>query len=135
MKNVNLSIETASVAIVEQGSKVILQPKEIGGLLIEGKSNTTIVQPQSASSAVITAQGPQGPQGPVGPAGGAGATYVYQQVSPSTSWVVNHNLGFKPSVELLDTGSQEIEGDVVHASVNQAIITMSPPTAGTARFT
>ena len=132
MNNVNLVIETASVAIVEQGSKVVVQPQGAGGLIIEGKSNTTIVQPQSTGSATIIAQGPQGP---AGSSGGASATYVYQQVSPSTSWVVNHNLGFKPSVELLDAGSQEIEGDVFHASVNQAIITMSPATAGKARFT
>lgn len=61
--------------------------------------------------------------------------YLYAQSTPATTWTINHNLGYRPSVELLDSGSQEIEGDVIHPSLNQTIVTLTPATAGIARLT
>lgn len=72
--------------------------------------------------------------GPQGPAGLGGAAYVHTQSAPATTWTINHNLGFRPSVELLDTGSQEIDGEVSHPSVNQTVVTLNPATAGLARL-
>ena len=72
--------------------------------------------------------------GPQGPKGDATAFYVHTQTAPSTTWTMAHNLGFKPSVELLDTGSQEIEGDVVHLSQNVCIASFTIPIAGFARL-
>lgn len=77
----------------------------------------------------LTAAGPQGPQGPAG-----APAYVHQQGSASATWTINHNLGYRPSVELLNTGSQEIEGDVVHTSVNQTVVSFSGAVAGQARL-
>jgi hypothetical protein len=68
-----------------------------------------------------------------GSSGGAGGFTHYQPLA-ATEWIVNHNLGFRPSVEIMDSASQEIEGDVSHPSVNQTIITLNPATAGLARF-
>lgn len=70
-----------------------------------------------------------------GPQGPAGVAYLHTQSTPSTTWTINHNLGFRPSVELLDTGSQEIDGQIAHPSVNQTIVTLNPATAGLARLT
>lgn len=69
-----------------------------------------------------------------GPAGGATIVYVHTQSTPATTWTINHNLGFRPSVELLDSGSQEIDADVSHPSVNQTIVTLKAATAGLARL-
>jgi hypothetical protein len=71
---------------------------------------------------------------PYEPGGAGGASYVHTQASPATTWTINHNLGFRPSVELLDSGSQEIDGDISHPSVNQTLITLNPATAGLARL-
>jgi hypothetical protein len=60
--------------------------------------------------------------------------FVYQQIAPATTWTINHNLGYKPSVELLDSGSQEIDGDVAHPSDNQTVVTLNPASAGLARL-
>lgn len=79
---------------------------------------------------VVTA----GPPGPPGPAGAAGNAYIHTQATVSATWTINHNLGYRPSVELLDSGSQEIDGDIAHPSVNQVVVTLSPPTAGLARL-
>ena len=68
-----------------------------------------------------------------GGGGGVGA-YVYQQSTPATTWTINHGLGYRPSVELLDSGSQEIDGEIAHPTVNQTVVTLSPATAGLARL-
>lgn len=92
----------------------------------DGDNGTTVVTVPVTNTVTATTVGPQGP---------SGAGYLHQQTSSSTTWVINHNLGFRPAVELFDSGSQEIDGDVAHPSVNQAIITLSPATTGTARLT
>lgn len=100
-------------------------------------SNTVVVTDDAGLTAVVTV--PQtstvtaiteGPQGPVG----TGA-YVFTQSSPAATWTINHNLGFRPSVELLDSGSQKIDGEVSHPSINQTVVILSPATAGIARLT
>lgn len=94
--------------------------------ITDNSSSVAVVTVPVTNTVVATTAGPQGP---------AGAGYFHQQISASATWTINHNLGFRPSVEIFDTGSQEIEGDVSHPSVNQAIITLSPAIAGTARLT
>lgn len=72
--------------------------------------------------------------GAQGPPGDAARSYKHTQSSPSSTWTITHNLGFYPSVELLNTGSQEIEGDVVHLSQNVTIAYFTTPIAGFARL-
>ena len=91
-----------------------------------GPQGVTGVQ---GATGVIGVSGATGPQGPAG-----GAAFVFEQVSPATTWTINHNLGYRPSVELLDAGSQEIDGDVTHPSVNQTVVTLNPASAGLARL-
>lgn len=63
-----------------------------------------------------------------------GAAYVFTQSTPAATWTINHNLGHVPSVELFDSGSQEIEAEVSHPSVNTAVIVFAVPIAGFARL-
>ena len=91
-------------------------------------TNTVTVTEGNTTVVTVTTAGPQGP-------GGSGVAFVYTQASPATTWTINHNLGFRPSVELLDSGSQEIDGDIAHPTVNQTVVTLSPATAGLARLT
>jgi hypothetical protein len=74
-----------------------------------------------------------GPQGP-GSTGGDIAAYVHSQPTPATTWTINHNLGHYPSVELFNTGMQEIDAEIAHPSVNQTVVTLKPATAGLARL-
>ena len=59
--------------------------------------------------------------------------YTHQQASAASHWVVNHNLGYKPAITVVDTGDQEVEANIVHTSTNQAQIYFSTPLAGFAR--
>lgn len=107
--------------------------------VVKIQESPTIVKAVETPSKVvkIVTAGPQGPKGDTGatgPKGDPSAFYIHSQAAPSTTWTMTHNLGFKPSVELLDTGSQEIEGDVVHTSQNVCIASFSLPIAGFARL-
>jgi hypothetical protein len=96
--------------------------------VIEGASVTVeVVEDGGVEVVEVIHPGPQGPAG--------GVAYVHTQSTPSTTWTINHNLGFRPTVELLDAGSQEIDGEVAHPSVNQTVVTLKPATAGLARLT
>jgi hypothetical protein len=90
----------------------------------------TIVATDSSEGIVVTVitPGAQGPQGP------AGAGFLFTQGSPSTTWLINHNLGFKPVVQMFDAGSQEIEGLISHPSLNTTSILFAVPIAGFARL-
>lgn len=80
----------------------------------------------------VVTPGPPGIQGPIGPQPEA---YVHQQVSASATWTINHNLGYNPSVEIMNAANREIDGDVYHININQTIVMFNVPVAGTARLT
>lgn len=63
-----------------------------------------------------------------------GASYVHSQTSAAATWIINHNLGFKPSVELFNAGYQEIDADIVHTSDNQVRVTLTVAITGFARL-
>jgi hypothetical protein len=90
-----------------------------------GSGSAAIMTTVDATAADIAALANQG---------GAGAAFVFTQQAPAGVWTINHNLGYRPSVELLNAGSQEIEGDVSHPTVNQTVVALSPATAGLARL-
>lgn len=67
--------------------------------------------------------------------GGGGLTaFVYTQSTPATVWVINHNLGYKPLVEVFDSTDTLFDANVMHASVNQTIITLNVAASGWARL-
>lgn len=61
------------------------------------------------------------------------AGYEHEQVSPSATWTINHNLGAKPAaVTVFDTSGQQWVGDVTHPTANQTVITFAAGFAGVA---
>ena len=60
-------------------------------------------------------------------------TFVYTQVSASMVWNIPHNLGFKPSVELINSGGAEFDGEVTHTDLNNTVVQLTVPRSGTAR--
>jgi len=61
-------------------------------------------------------------------------TYVHEQLSPSINWIINHNLGEFPIVQVIDSGGNEIEVEIVHISMNQTEIRLSSIKTGLARL-
>ena len=64
----------------------------------------------------------------------AAAGFTYTQTTPAAVHTINHGLGYRPSVELLNAGGQEVSGEVLHPTVNQTIVTVNPPIALSARL-
>ncbi len=65
----------------------------------------------------------------------SGVAYSHQQWVASQVWTINHNLGIRPTVSILDAGGNEIEAEVAHLSANQLQIRFVLPVAGLARLT
>ena len=61
-----------------------------------------------------------------------GGTYAHTQYSSSATWTVNHNLGFKPNVTVVDSAGTIIEGAIDYQTGNTIVLTFSAPFSGTA---
>ena len=66
--------------------------------------------------------------------GDAGAGFIYTQSTPSSTWTINHNLGFNPTTVVFTSGGLQIEPDILHTTINQTIIYMNTALSGTARL-
>jgi hypothetical protein len=60
------------------------------------------------------------------------SVYVHSQNTPSTSWEIDHNLGFFPNVTVVDSGETQVEGSVIYNNINRVTIEFSTAFAGKA---
>jgi hypothetical protein len=66
-------------------------------------------------------------------AGGGAVAYEHFQAAPASVWTINHNLGYFPDIHVYNVGSSEVLAEIVHVSVNQALVYLTVPMAGRAR--
>jgi hypothetical protein len=84
----------------------------------------------------ISTTGPQGPKGETGAAGANGTNginggnFTFEQQTPSASWSITHNLGYRPAVTVQDYGKIILEGDLNHINANNLAITFSEAVSG-----
>ena len=84
----------------------------------------TVNLTQQVNTITFASEGPQGPTG-------VGA-YAHMQGVPSATWTINHNLGFKPNITVVDSAGNIVEGAYDYVSNNQLIATFSGAFSGTA---
>lgn len=60
--------------------------------------------------------------------------FEFTQSQPFDEWLIIHNLGFYPSVELFNSSRAEIDGDVVHISPFALKVKFNLPISGFARL-
>jgi hypothetical protein len=58
--------------------------------------------------------------------------FIHEQLTPSSLWVINHNLSKYPSVTVTDSAGNVVVGDVKHVSLNTTEISFSAAFAGKA---
>lgn len=75
--------------------------------------------------------GPQGTVGPQGPTGPSGQSYTFTPDDSIAVWNITHNLGFNPSVRVINALGTEFFGDVVYTNNNQLTVTFTAPVYGT----
>jgi len=73
-----------------------------------------------------------GPKGDKGDTGDTGGFYEHSQASPWHTWEIDHNLGYRPNVEVLDNEGRTLIGDIGHPTINRTIITFSALVSGVA---
>lgn len=78
------------------------------------------------------APGPIGPIGPQGPQGEGDKAYTHTQNAPALTWVINHNLGKYPAVDVVDSAGTTFIGDVNYTSINTLEINFSAEFSGQA---
>lgn len=76
----------------------------------------------------VSAPGPQGNPGFLP----SYVAYTHTQAVASATWTINHNLGFNPTVVVLDSAGTQCEGAISYPTVNQMVITFTAAFAGTA---
>jgi hypothetical protein len=88
-----------------------------------------VVVENNVTNVIVTAPGPQGPPGVFNP---GDIAYTHVQSTASTTWTINHNLGFNPTAVVLDSAGTQCEGTFSYPTVNQMIITFTAAFTGTA---
>lgn len=114
-----------SLAVYDESNESVSVTTQTLTLAVTGGEDTLL---EVASEPFTTIQGPPGPQGPSGSSVG----FTYNQITPSNSWTVNHNLGFYPSVTILSPGGIELITNITHTSINQFIASFNNECAGKA---
>ena len=148
MGTVQISDDKASVEIVKNGPNTV----EVNSQ--KPRSSVTIGVPRTSVVEKID-QGPAGPPntlsigtveaGPLAvnitgtapnqvlnfviPSAGS---YTHNQNVSSATWTITHNLGFYPSVSVVDSGGNYVVGDVTYVSLNVVSIAFSSAFGGKA---
>ena len=61
---------------------------------------------------------------------GSTAQFVYQQTTASSTWTINHGLGFIPNAYTVDNTGKNIIGTVDSSTVTTLVISFSKPVSG-----
>jgi len=61
--------------------------------------------------------------------------YVHNQPAVSSTWTINHTLGGRPSVTVVDSAGTVVYGEVQYLSNSQVVVTFTAPFSGYAYLT
>lgn len=89
----------------------------------------TVLQP---SVGLQGGAGPMGPGGIADPSGAGDLNYQHTQGPASATWLINHGLGKFPSITVIDSAGEQVEGEVVYLDSNSLQIIFSAAFAGKA---
>jgi hypothetical protein len=99
---------------------IVTQPTRVGAALV----------PRSIRVTQVTS-GLTGQPGSTLP-GSGDRSYRHDQSPAASEWVIDHGLGKWPSVTIIDSAGDEVEGDVTFVNQNRVIVTFSAAFAGSA---
>ena len=98
--------------------------------------NNVIVNEDTANQVIVNQDAPN--QVVIRLSGAAAANvrrHVHTQGAASTIWVINHTLGGKPSVTVVDSADTVVTGDVTYNSNSQVTVAFTAPFSGYAYLT
>lgn len=123
--------KTNNVTTVTQPAEEVLEVHDPG---MAGPANTlaigTVTPTTSGVPAVtITGSAPSQTLNFVLPVGGV---YTHNQLVSSSTWTITHNMGFFPSVTVIDSGNNTVIGNVTYISENQLSVSFNATFGGKA---
>lgn len=72
-------------------------------------------------------------KGVPGDGGGGGAqAYTHTQAVASATWVIDHNLSFRPNVAVVDSTGDQVEGEVEYTDADTVTVKFTAAFTGTA---
>jgi hypothetical protein len=154
MSDNNIIVEPIvnNITNLEENVNVSVSPT-IYEVIVTEESNISLVSVPGGTEGPQGAQGIQGPQGPTGPTGAQGAkgdtgsqgaqgisdlqafSYTFEKQTPSNTWNITHNLGYRPAVFMKDYGGNNLECDILHNTVNDLTLTFLTAETGYAYLT
>lgn len=106
----------------------VVDPRPSINVQVSGGPTVNVAPEKATTTLIVTATGPQGPAG----AGNAGG-YTHTQVTASTIWTIQHNLGYAVAPTVLDSNGQVTFGwTPAWSNGNVLILNFPVPFAGTA---
>jgi hypothetical protein len=117
-----------NVSVVTEPAEQVLEIHDPG---VAGPANVLTIGTVTTGAAAVTITGtaPSQTLNFVLPTGGS---YIHNQGSASSTWNIIHNLGYYPSVTVVDNGDNVVVGDVSYISVNQVSVSFSASFGGKA---
>ena len=117
---------TDTIVVIQRETEVIE--------VLESSTTLEIVEAAEPEILEIVEAGPQGPRGlpgQPGPPGGDLST-SFEQSTAQAVWTIDHELGKYPSVTVVDSAGDTVEGAVSYPSLGRVIVRFSAAFAGTA---
>jgi hypothetical protein len=119
-----------NVSVVTEPTEQVLEVHDPG---VAGPANVLAIGTVTAGTAAVSITGvaPSQTLNFVLPVGGS---FVHNQSVSASTWTISHNLGFFPSVSVVDNGGNMVIGDVSYITENQVSISFSASFGGKAYF-
>lgn len=97
--------------------------------------NNVIVNEDTPNAVIVNQDAPNQVVVRIGGAAGNTRRHVHTQASPSTTWLINHSLGGKPSVTVVDSADTMVVGEVTYNSNSQVTVEFTAAFSGYAYLT
>lgn len=118
-----------NVSVVTEPAEQVLEVHDPGVAGPPNSLSVGTVTTGASPQVTITGTAPSQTINFVIPTGGA---YTHNQGTSSSTWTINHNLGYYPSVTVVDNGDNVVIGDVSYISTNQVSVSFSASFGGKA---
>ena len=111
-----------AIYVWDSSSQVVLEPNfyDIGLTYISGSGN--LVAGQQYLISLLSYDD----------TGSNDKNFVFTQTTPSSTWVIDHNLAKYCSVSIVDTAGEVVYGEIQYNSINQVTLTFSEAFSGDA---
>ena len=97
--------------------------------------NNVIVNEDTANKVVVNQDAPNQVVVRLSASAGNTRRYEFTQQAAAATWVINHTLGGRPSVTIVDSADTHVFGEVQYISNTQVTVTFSVAFSGKAYLT